>query len=134
MTKRYLEVIRLGRLSYTAALKIQDKYARQILVGLSDCKQDQLAIAHLQKLLLVEHNPVYTIGIRRKGYSESDIKKLQLLGADFHYTNRGGLITFHGPGQLVVYPILYLKNFSMGMKTYANICLCLLITLCLTRL
>lgn len=40
------------------------------------------------------------------------------LGAEFYRTNRGGLITFHGPGQLVVYPILNLKNFKTSMKWY----------------
>src|SRR5271157_1139605 len=42
----------------------------------------------------------------------------RLLGADFVRTDRGGLITFHGPGQLVAYPIINLKAFRLGMKTY----------------
>lgn len=43
---------------------------------------------------------------------------MKTLGAEFHRTNRGGLITFHGPGQLVVYPILDLKSFNKSMKWY----------------
>lgn len=35
-------------------------------------------------------------------------------------TNRGGLITFHGPGQLVMYPVIYLKDFSLGMRQYVD--------------
>lgn len=69
-------------------------------------------------LLLVEHDPVYTIGIRRELYMEDEIKKLESLGADFHKTNRGGLITFHGPGQLVAYPVIYLKDFGLTMRNY----------------
>lgn len=40
------------------------------------------------------------------------------IGAEFYRTDRGGLITFHGPGQLVVYPILNLKQFKYGMRQY----------------
>lgn len=61
--------------------------------------------------MLVEHPPVYTTGIRTKDYSESEADRLRGLGADFVRTNRGGLITFHGDGQLVAYPILDLKEF-----------------------
>lgn len=39
-------------------------------------------------------------------------------GAEFYRTNRGGLITFHGPGQLVVYPILNLKHFKASIRWY----------------
>ena len=44
----------------------------------------------------------------------------QGLGADFFKTNRGGLITFHGPGQLVIYPIMHLKDFGLGMRQYVE--------------
>lgn len=82
-------------------------------------------------LLLVEHEPVYTIGIRSKDYNEGYIGKLKQelrehnLDADFVKTNRGGLITFHGPGQLVAYPIIYLGDFkntiqNRSVRAYVN--------------
>jgi lipoyl(octanoyl) transferase len=69
-------------------------------------------------LILTEHPPVYTIGIRTKNYTIKDEEKLRDLGAEFHKTNRGGLITFHGPGQLVAYPIINLKNFQPSVRWY----------------
>jgi len=83
-------------------------------------------------LILVEHPPVYTTGIRSKAYSGDEEARLMTLGADFVRTNRGGLITFHGPGQLVAYPILNLRHFVpdagtggrrgalLGMKWYVD--------------
>lgn len=59
-------------------------------------------------------------GIRTKNYGIEDEKKLRKLGAEFHKTNRGGLITFHGPGQLVSYPIINLKNFNQGIRWYVE--------------
>ncbi|CRK89102.1 CLUMA_CG002570, isoform A [Clunio marinus] len=69
-------------------------------------------------LILTEHSPVYTIGIRTKNYTINDEEKLRKLGAEFYQTNRGGLITFHGIGQLVAYPIINLKNFQPSVRWY----------------
>lgn len=89
--------------------------------GLSLSKQVQEAekIAHQDYLLLQEHTPVYTEG-RRKGAknaigNDEEGKRLRALGADYIVAQRGGLITFHGPGQIVGYPILdiaRMKNLS----------------------
>lgn len=46
--------------------------------------------------------------------------RLRNLGAEFRKTNRGGLITFHGPGQLVAYPVINLKHFKTSVRWYVN--------------
>jgi lipoyl(octanoyl) transferase len=70
-------------------------------------------------LLFVEHPPVYTLG--KSGHMENvliDDKKMQEKGAQFFRTNRGGDITFHGPGQIVGYPILDLEKFYTDIGKY----------------
>jgi lipoyl(octanoyl) transferase len=70
-------------------------------------------------LLFVEHEPVYTLG--KSGHEEHiliDEARLMERGAQFFRTNRGGDITFHGPGQLVGYPILDLEKFQTDLGWY----------------
>lgn len=72
-------------------------------------------------LLLVEHPHVYTLG--RRGL-ESDIlidaEALENLGIEVHHTDRGGEVTYHGPGQLVGYPILNLRRWGGGPLKYVR--------------
>lgn len=109
-----MHVINLQRMGFICANDIQNRYARMHLDELAGRKGTK----GLNVLLLVEHNPVYTVGLRDVSYSNKDEEKLKALGAEFHRTNRGGLITFHGPGQLVAYPVLNLKYFKLGMRDY----------------
>lgn len=70
-------------------------------------------------LLLVEHPAVYTLG--KSGHSENMLiseEYLKQLGAEFYHIDRGGDITFHGPGQIVGYPILDLEKVGIGLRTY----------------
>jgi lipoyl(octanoyl) transferase len=102
--------LNLGRLGYRQALSVQEKhheFLQKVVAGQSR-RED-----HPNTLILVEHDPVYTIGIRTGDYPESEEKRLKDLGADFLRTNRGGLITFHGPGQLVAYPVISLADFPV---------------------
>ena len=71
-------------------------------------------------LLLVEHPPVYTLG--KSGHAENLLvgrEMLERLGAQFYHIDRGGDITFHGPWQLVVYPILDLARPGVGRRGWA---------------
>jgi len=87
----------------------------------------QLQLAHRQSgshkdiLLLLQHRPVYTAGRRQTEPSIRDERtRLTAQGADFLTTTRGGELTYHGPGQIVGYPLLDLSRYSptMGARDY----------------
>lgn len=73
-------------------------------------------------VFLLEHKPVYTEGRRGPENGQEDIvrQRLQAIGADYHLTQRGGLITYHGPGQLVGYPILHLGRMELSSRCYVD--------------
>ena len=114
VVKRLVHVIHLQRMGFLGAYDIQRRFLRQHLDELLGKPGAQ----GLNMLLLVEHDPVYTVGIRDKDYSRKTEMELKEKGAEFYRTNRGGLITFHGPGQLVAYPVLNLKQFRLGIRDY----------------
>ncbi len=91
-----MKAIRLGTgIHYEDGLKQQDDAVERILEeGAEEC------------LLLLEHAPVYTIGRQR---DQSSLRDPATLPAPVYETNRGGQATYHGPGQLVGYPILDLR-------------------------
>ncbi len=70
-------------------------------------------------ILILEHQPVYTVG-RRTLVSDwgGDPTATHMNGIEVHHVNRGGSVTYHGPGQLVVYPILRLTDHVKGVRAY----------------
>jgi lipoyl(octanoyl) transferase len=97
-----IEVRRLpGLTDYAECWELQKEMVRQR-------KADEI----LDTLLLVEHPPVYTLGRSAKDDSNLGVGEeyLRSLGAEVFRIDRGGDVTFHGPGQIVGYPILRLKN------------------------
>ena len=104
---QHLDVFRLGRVPYGEALAVQ----RQLQAELVAARHDAEGPRH--SLLVVEHDPVFTLGASGNAanvlLSEA---ALAARGATFARTDRGGDVTFHGPGQTVVYPILDLNRLQ----------------------
>jgi lipoyl(octanoyl) transferase len=105
---RPLVVRDLGLIDYADAVRVQDQLVDARLRG-----------AVPDTLLLLEHPPVITLGRRA---SLSDIygspDELSARGIEVHRTTRGGLVTYHGPGQLVGYPIVHLRERGLSVPEY----------------
>ncbi len=97
-----IEVRWLGRLAYTAAWDMQKSLVQQVGNGEA-----------ADQLLLLEHPPTYTFGRKGKAahllYSEAQLAAEQIA---IHHVDRGGDVTYHGPGQLVGYPIINLRRWQ----------------------
>jgi lipoate-protein ligase B len=101
-------------LPYAQTLALQERLHELQLI-------QRRTASHNDILLLLEHRPVYTAGRRQ---TESEVRderaRLTSIGADFVTTARGGQLTYHGPGQLVGYPLIDLSRTSptTGIRTY----------------
>ena len=111
----------LGLIGYQQAWDLQEKYFAEVVsVKIANRKlppESQHPTPNY--LLFCEHPPVYTLG--KSGKLENlllDQARLDEIGARFYKINRGGDITYHGPGQLVGYPILDLDNFFTDIHRY----------------
>jgi len=93
-----------GRIPYSEGLNLQESLVKAKLEG-----------KKLEHLLLLEHDPVFTMGRSR---DESSLGEEASLPFPIHRTNRGGQSTYHGPGQLVGYPILDLNNRGRDLHRY----------------
>jgi len=109
----------LGRIEYEEARDYQEKLLQDnVTIKLAKGKgtTDEDTTHHL---LFCEHPPVYTLG--KSGHIENLLineEQMQEQGIRFFPTNRGGDITYHGPGQVVVYPILDLEHFFTDIGKY----------------
>ena len=104
------EVVDLGLIEYEQAWKLQADYAAEIAAG-----------QRPPTLLLLEHPHVYTFG--RKGHAENllfEQAELKERGIAVHWVDRGGDVTYHGPGQLVGYPLIPLGRPQMQSVAGAN--------------
>jgi lipoyl(octanoyl) transferase len=106
VSKMKLQVLDLGLIEYETAWKLQDQYA----VEIADGKRPPT-------LMLLEHPHVYTFGRRGKQenllWGEAQLKEK---GIAIHWVDRGGDVTYHGPGQLVGYPLLPLGQVDSENK------------------
>lgn len=103
----------LGRIVYAKALDIQTEKFNALLAAKAKGETGR------NELLFCEHDPVLTIG---KSGKDSNLlipeARLQALGVSYYHINRGGDITYHGPGQITGYPIFDLETWHIGLKQY----------------
>lgn len=111
----------LGRKDYRETWDYQEQLFADIVAVKVHNRQQEPTRQQITKnyLLFVEHPHVYTLG--KSGKAENlllDSEGLKKYGASYYPINRGGDITYHGPGQLVGYPILDLDNFFTDIHRY----------------
>lgn len=108
MNERLLHAYRVGRIPYGEALALQERVADRVKAGETE-----------DTLLLLEHDPVITLG-RGGKHAHILLSKDALAerGIELHEIGRGGDVTYHGPGQLVGYPIVDLKPDRMDVRKY----------------
>ena len=100
----------LGTVEYLRARQLQDELVNRVHDGLSP-----------DTLLLLEHPHVYTRGrLSRDEHLLTADSELAALGVPVHETDRGGQVTYHGPGQLIGYPILNLRRLGIGPLQYVR--------------
>lgn len=123
---RHIKVERLGLMPYAAGWAYQEQLLSDTLAHKTRNRQaPESGVTPTDTpnyLLLVEHPHVYTLG--KSGKPEHlllDEEGLSAHGATFHRINRGGDITYHGPGQLVGYPIFDLDNFFTDIHRYLRL-------------
>jgi len=112
----------LGLIEYSKCLSYQEKLFSKVLTTKSSNRKKNTNIATENYLLFCEHPHVYTIG--KSGNKNNLLVSKQFLknsGCDFYQINRGGDITYHGPGQIVGYPILDLNNFFTDIHKYLRL-------------
>ena len=105
-----VQVVDLGKMEYGAVLELQRKTRDMRITG--QCGDI---------LYLVEHTPVLTMG--RRGQNDNVVVSEEFLkenGIDIHWVERGGDVTYHGPGQLVVYPIFDLSVYGRDIRTFVG--------------
>ncbi len=112
----------LGRKDYKETWNYQERLFDDILFTKIKNRREEAGLETQNHLLFVEHDHVYTLG--KSGELENLLAGEQLLeriGAKFYKINRGGDITYHGPGQITGYPILDLENFFTDIHKYLRL-------------
>ncbi|KAM0718220.1 hypothetical protein Q7P37_006552 [Cladosporium fusiforme] len=109
-----------GLTHYTHASKLQNLRASKLLAHKANPKENK--IDYHPFVLTAQFHPVYTCGRREVGnVTAQQIAHLTATGAEFHEAQRGGQTTFHGPGQLVAYPIIDLKRHALTPRCYVHL-------------
>ena len=105
-----------GIVPYAEAWQRQEQLFNELIQAKKDGQP------YVNRIIFVQHPHVYTLG---KSGKEANMllneKQLELLGAQLFHIDRGGDITYHGPEQLVCYPILNLEDYNLGLKSYIHL-------------
>lgn len=105
-----------GIVPYAEAWNRQEQLFNELIEAKKDGQP------YVNRIIFVQHPHVYTLG---KSGKEANMllneKQLELLGAQLFHIDRGGDITYHGPEQLVCYPILNLEDYNLGLKSYIHL-------------
>ena len=112
-----LETIDLGRVRYREADALQRKHHAEVVAG----REQSPA---LQRLLMLEHDPAVITVSKRAGADTNLLaspEHLASIGVDLEHTDRGGDVTWHGPGQLVAWPIVDLNRFGLGLHAWMRL-------------
>jgi lipoyl(octanoyl) transferase len=109
----------IGKSSFSDAWQYQEEIFKQTIDQKTKNRSSENKIDTNNFLIITEHNPVYTIGksgnITNLLLNEVELKTQ---GIEFYKINRGGDITYHGPGQIMGYPIIDLDNFFTDINLY----------------
>jgi lipoyl(octanoyl) transferase len=108
--RKLAALLNYGQIDYEEAWSFQQRIV-----------EDRLAERRPDTLLLLEHPPVYTIGRSGRAEHWGDDVRLRATGIPVYHVERGGSVTYHGPGQLVGYPILSLARHCAGPKAYMRL-------------
>lgn len=114
-----IQLLDLGQKDYKDTWEYQESLFKDILDLKIKNRREELELETPNYFLFVEHPHVYTLG--KSGDFNNLLlseKELESKGATFYKINRGGDITYHGPGQIVGYPILDLENFFTDIHKY----------------
>ena len=114
-----IEIQELGVKDYKDTWEYQELLFKDIIDLKIKNRREETSLSTPNYFLFVEHPHVYTLG--KSGHIENLLiseEKLTEIGATFYKNNRGGDITYHGPGQIVGYPILDLENFFLDIHKY----------------
>ena len=114
----------LGKINFEDCLDIQKELQNEIIQIKLNNRKKNSSKKTPNYLLVVEHDHVYTLG--RSGNKNNLLYSNELLNKNkisYFQTNRGGDITYHGPGQIVLYPILDLENFFTDIHKYLRLSL-----------
>ena len=119
MSNRAVTISRLGLIDYKEAWDLQEKIFKELVDLKIKNRNENTSVLPQNHLLVCEHPHVFTLGKSGKeDHLLLDKKGLKDNEADYFKINRGGDITYHGPGQLVVYPIFDLEQFFTDIHKY----------------